>query len=183
MARLPYLNEEDLKPADRELVARNMNLHRLLAHSPTTARAYSGLAKHLRFESTLDARLRELAMLQVGWLAKSAYEWAHHLELAGKVGVTDDDIRAMIAETQGTPTGLPEPERLVLRAARELTEGTAMSPETFAALAGHLSNEHLVDLTVAITFYVGVVRFLATMELDVEDSYLHYLERFPFPAS
>ena len=34
----------------------------------------TGLAMYIRHKSKLDARLRELAILQVGYLAKSPYE-------------------------------------------------------------------------------------------------------------
>ena len=35
--------------------------------------------------------------------------------------------------------------------------------------------------TIAIAFYNGVVRLLATMQIDVEDDYLRYLDEFPLP--
>ena len=34
-----------------------------------------------------------------------------------------------------------------------------------------------------IAFYNGVVRLLASLQIDVEDKYLGYLEEFPLPAS
>ena len=45
----------------------------------------------------LVARLRELAILQVGWLARSAYEWSHHVKIGYDFGVTDADIARIIA--------------------------------------------------------------------------------------
>ncbi len=181
MARLPYLDKEDLKAEDQELLARNINLHRLLVHSPGATRAFGELGKYIRFGSTLDARLRELAILQVGWLAKSPYEWSHHVKIGHDFGVTDDDIRALIKDTNGEDSGLPELDLLVLRAAREITNDGAMAGQTFGALEKHLSKAHLVDLTVTISFYNAVVRFLGTMGMDVEESYQPYLDAFPLP--
>ena len=40
-----------------------------------------------------------------------------------------------------------------------------------------------MDLVLTISFYNGVVRLLATMEIDVEDGYLHYLDEFPLPKA
>ncbi len=40
MARLPYLDKDDLKDDDKDLLARGINLHRLLVHSPGAARAF-----------------------------------------------------------------------------------------------------------------------------------------------
>ena len=41
MARLPYLDEADLKPEDRDLLKRPINLHRMHAHSPGMARPFT----------------------------------------------------------------------------------------------------------------------------------------------
>ncbi|MBL4721977.1 MAG: carboxymuconolactone decarboxylase family protein [Alphaproteobacteria bacterium] len=181
MARLPYLDKEDLKEEDQDLLTRGINLHRLMVHSPGAARAFGGMGQYIRYGTTMDARLRELAILQVGWLAKSPYEWSHHVKIGRDFGVTDDDVRALIAESAGETTDLPELDRLVLRAAREATLDGAVAADTFAALKGLLSKEHLVDLTVTFSFYNAVVRFLGSMEMDVEDSYQSYLDEFPLP--
>ena len=62
-----------------------------MANSPNAAKAMTGLAMYIRHHSKLDQRLRELAILQVGYLAKSPYEYSHHVKLGREAGVTDDD--------------------------------------------------------------------------------------------
>ena len=181
MARLPYLDKEDLKPEDQELLARNINLHRLMVHSPGAKRAFGTLGTYIRHGSTMDARLRELAILQVGWLAKSPYEWSHHVKIGYDFGVSEDDIRNLIAETDGTDTDLAPIDKAVLRAAREMTLDGKVADATFDALADHFSKEHLIDLLVTTAFYNAVVRFLASTEMDVEESYQPYLDQFPLP--
>ena len=183
MARVPYLDKSDLAVADQELLAREIALHRALAHSPKGARAFIGLGKFIRHESRLDPRLRELAILQVGYLARSPYEYSHHIKIGREFGVSDADIRAMIDETAGRPSHLDGPAKLVLRAAREMTSDLRVSDATFAALRKHLDHERLVDLVMTIAFYCGVVRLLASLEIDVEDEYRRYLEEFPLPVS
>ena len=181
MARLPYLDRSDLQPEFQELLARDINLHRLLVHSPIATRAWHKFAHFIRHESRLDPRLRELAILQVGYLERSAYEYSHHIKIGHEFGVSDEDIRALIGETGGLPTDLPEPDRTVLRAAREMEKIGAASAETMETLKRYLDNECLVDLAITIAFYCGVVRLLATLDIDVEPEYLPYLEQFPLP--
>src|SRR5579864_2451118 len=132
MARLPYLDQSDLEPQHRDLLARNISLYRQLVHSPDALRAFQGLGQYIRFGSKLDPRLRELAILQVGYLARSPYEWSHHVKLGREFGATDDDIRAIGDETAGKPTKLDDLTKTVLRAAREMTTGLAMSDATYA---------------------------------------------------
>jgi alkylhydroperoxidase family enzyme len=183
MARLPYLDEADLKPEDRDLLKRPINLHRMHVHSPGMARPFTALGHYIRYGSTLDPRVRELAILQVGYMTKSPYEYSHHLKIGKDFGVTEADIAALELETNGGKSDLSDIDRTVLRAAREMTSNLKASDETFAALKAHFSNEHLVDLVTIIAFYNGVVRFLATMDVDVEpgSSYDQELQKHPLP--
>lgn len=181
MARIPYLDQDDLAPEHRDILDRDINLMRALAHSPEGARAFMGLGMFIRNTSRLDGRLRELAILQVGYLARADYEWTHHLRIGRRFGVTDDDVRAIGEESAGRETTLEPLARAVLRAAREMTDDGAVSDATFAKLNAGLESEHLVDLITTIAFYNGVVRLLASLQIDVEDAYLDELTRFPFP--
>ncbi len=181
MARLKYLDKADLAEKDQDLLARNINLFRALVHSPNAARAFSGLGGFIRHKSKADPRLRELAILQVGWLAKSPYEWSHHVKIGYDFGVTDDDIKALIDDTAGKATGLDETTKLVLKLAREMTLDGGGSEATFSALGAKMSSELLLDLTMTIAFYNAVVRMLATLQIDVEPDYMPYLEKYPLP--
>ena len=182
MARVPYLEMSDLAPEHQDLLKRRISLHQALVNSPGAARAFNGLGQFIRFGSRLDPRLRELAILQVGWLARSPYEWSHHVKIGHDFGVSDEDIRALIDDTAGKSTRLDELSKTVLRAAREMTNDGAMTDATFAALQKALGNEQVVDLTVTIAFYNAVVRVLATLQIDVENDYMPYLRKFPLPA-
>ncbi len=181
MARIPYLDQADLAPAYKDLLDRPINLFRALVNSPDAARALSPMARYIRFGSKLDPRLREMAILQVGYLARSPYEYSHHIKIGHDFGVSDDDIRAIAAETEGRGSTLDPLAKTVLKAAREMTTDLAMSEATFAALHEKLETERLTDLVLTIAFYNAVVRILATMQIDVEDEYLPYLEQFPLP--
>jgi hypothetical protein len=70
---------------------------------PTSASANpAGTA--IRFICELDPRLRELAILQVGCVVGNAHEFSHHVELGHDLGVSDDDVHVLIADTAGRPT-------------------------------------------------------------------------------
>ena len=182
MARLPYLDKSDLLPEHQDLLARNLNLYRVLAHSPRAARSLNTLARFIRDGSRLDPRLRELAVLQVSYLARSAWGYAHHIRIGREAGLRDEEIRAVAEETAGRPTALDPLARTVLRAAREMTLNGDVSDQTFAALRAGLDDERLTDLIITLSFYNGLVRLLAAMRVDVEDDYLPYLEEFSLPA-
>jgi alkylhydroperoxidase family enzyme len=182
MARLPYLEAEQIAPEYRDLLKRNTNLHKLLVNSPDMARAFSGMGSYIRFKSKLDPRLRELAILQVGWMEKSEYEFTHHVKIGKEFGVTDDDIEGMIAETEGKSSKLEPLAKAILRGAREMVRDLAMSDATFTEIQQELSNEHMTDLVLTIAFYCAVVRVLATMKIDNEPYYKEVLKQYPIPG-
>jgi len=181
MARVTYLDRAVLAAEICELLSRNIILYPALAHSSNGLRSFSALGKFVRRQSRLDPRLRELAILQVGYLTRSPYEYSHHIKIGRDFGVSDDDVRGLADETAGRTTALDPLAKAVLRAAREMTTDMAVADDTFAALRQGLDNESLTDLVVTIAFYNGVVRLLATMQIDVEPDYLRYLDEFPLP--
>jgi alkylhydroperoxidase family enzyme len=175
MARIPYLTRDQLAPEDRDVLKRDINLYRVLSHDPKTARAFLGLATHIRNGGVLDSRLREMVILQVGLLTGSPYEYSHHVKIGADVGVTSTDVERLVAETRGSTTDLEPVMRVALKAAREMTDARAISNGTFELLRPFFSPAQLVELVVVIAFYNGVVRVLSSLEVDVEEEYAPYL--------
>lgn len=182
MARLPYLDVEQLPEEHRDILKRPINLTRLLVNSPGMARAFHGIGNYIRHKSTLDPRLRELAILQVGWLERSEYEFTHHVKIGKEFGVTDQDIENLFLETEGKPSTLEPLAKAVLRGAREMARDVGMSDATFAEIKKELSNEHMTDLVLTIAFYCAVVRVLATLKIDNEPQYKEVLKQYPIPG-
>jgi alkylhydroperoxidase family enzyme len=182
MARVRYLNLEDLAPEYQDMPRMKSNITRALANSPQGARHKAGLGMYLRHESTLNPRLRELAILQVGYTTGSEYEYAHHVDVALSFGVSEADILAIAADSAGQESSLEPLARAVLQAAREMTERLTLSDETFAILSAALNAESLIDLLIAIGEYNGMVRIMAALQVDLEPEFLTYLERFPLPS-
>src|SRR5258706_14197113 len=179
MARLPYLEADRVAPEYRDMLKRNTNLHKLLVNSPDMARAFNGIGGYIPFKSKPDPRPRELAILQVGWMEKSEYEFTHHVKIGKEVGVSDEDITGMMAETEGKPSHLEPLAKAILKGAREMVRELAMSDSTFAELKQELSNEHMTNLALTIVFYSGVVRALAPMKTDNEPTYKEGLQQYP----
>ena len=182
MARLPYLEPDQVAPEYRDMQKRNTNLHKLMVNSPDMAKAFNGVGNFIRFKSRLDPRLRELAILQVGWLERSEYEFTHHVRIGKEFGVTEQDIEGLFAATAGKPSKLEPLAKAILKGAREMTRDIAMSDATFAEIKQHLSDEHMTDLVLTIAYYCAVVRVLATMKIDNEPYYKEVLKQYPIPG-
>jgi alkylhydroperoxidase family enzyme len=182
MARMRYLDREDLAPEFQDIPRMKSNITRILANSPRCAKHVAGIGMYLRHDSTVDPRLRELAILQVGYSTGSEYEYAHHVDVALQFGVSEADIKAIAAESAGQASTLEPLARAVLRAARDLTERLELDDETFAILSGGLDAASLIELLVAIGEYNGMVRIMNALQVDLEPEYAKYLDLFPLPA-
>ncbi|MGV7852262.1 carboxymuconolactone decarboxylase family protein, partial [Mycobacterium kansasii] len=65
------------------------------ARHPALAKAFLRFNIHLLFDSTLPPRVRELAILRIAHRRGCAYEWAHHVALARKAGIGEDEVAAV----------------------------------------------------------------------------------------
>ena len=201
MARVRYLTESELAQADRPLLypgtrivpqvsraenvegKRPANLYRALANSPEALRHWSVFGRWLPRGCEVPPRLRELAILQVGYLTATPYQWSHHIKSGRDAGLSDQDIRGLIAVNAGQANGLGEVEALVLKGAREITLEGRMSREAWDKLLAHLSIPRLVDLTIIISHCNAVARVIGTLCIDVEPEFQPFLDEFPLPSA
>jgi len=177
-ARLFYLTKDEVKEGYADLYTPTMRVGQMMLHGPKTWRAIRGVLNSID-SGPLDARLRELAMLQVGYLANCAYQYAHHIKIALRVGVLPMQIHAIAKESRGERSEIGDLERAVLLAAREMTINYILSDSTFAALKGQLTIEQLMDLLHVIGTYNGLVRVWDSLKIEIEEEYLPYLTEYP----
>jgi len=183
MARVPYVETASLPEEQRELAPQNSHIFRAFVHSALGLRRYKAMTKYIREETRLDARLREMALIQIGYASNCVYEYTHHIKTGLRYGVSPDDIRAIADETAGLPTALGALERAVLHTARDLTLGFDVTDDVFAVLARELGNEQLMELLFSIVTYSGTVRLLTALRVDLEDEYRTYAEQFPIRSA
>lgn len=139
------------------------NVLSTLVRHPKLTRAYLKFSTYLLYGSTLPPRIRELAILRVAHRRDCAYEWAHHVEMGGDVGLTDADIEAARAG-QSTDTF----DSAVLRAVDELDEKSNVSDQTWAALGERLDERQRMDLVFTTGNYIALAMALNTFGVEVE---------------
>ena len=173
-ARVSYLNREDLPEADREIFDNLIrergtpvgNIFRTLAHTPGLLRRFLALGGELRNRTALDPKLRELALLTVGRIADAQYEFTHHWNLALRVGVTRDQLRAL-AEWEKS-SAFTDRERAVIRYAAEATGKVRVSDAAWSACTEFLDTRRMMELVQNVAFYNMVVRILEPCQVELE---------------
>jgi alkylhydroperoxidase family enzyme len=171
--RLPLLSAEDAKAAAGvagvpELVA-DLNVFRIWLHHPPLARWFSDLLMGLLWEGQLDARLRELVIMRLGWATGSDYEWTQHWRIALSVGVTDDDLLAVRDWRSSDRFG--DAERAVLAATDETIADGAITAATWESCRTHVSDDPrvLLELVSAIGVWRMVSGILRSLDVPLED--------------
>ena len=166
MARLD-LNEEQWTDRQRQAAdmirsgprGRVSGPFKTLIHNPEATEHIQRLGEFLRFEGSLDARLRETAILVTARIWGTLYEWQSHEPLARDAGLSPEFISA-IAEDR-----LPEgdaPECQVIRFCRELHRTNAVSDDTFERAEAMLGSKGVIELVTICGYYA-----LLAMALNV----------------
>jgi alkylhydroperoxidase family enzyme len=128
-----------------------LNIFRTLANHPALAKRWLVFGNHILAKSTLPAREREIAILRIGWLCRSGYEWGQHVVIGKASGLSDADI-ARIAEGPDAP-GWAAEERALLRATDELHGDAFITEATWAELAKTWNTQQLMDLVFTVGQY------------------------------
>lgn len=150
------------------------NVFSSIGNSPGALQAAAALGEHVRFHTDFDDQLRELLILTVAQECRCAYEWTHHAQIAEKLGVTRDTIRALgspAAESQAAPTGP------ALRYARLVALNEPVDDATVATLLEAFGDRGFVDLTVLVGYYSMLARVINTLQVPLE------VEPLPFSRS
>src|ERR671928_261415 len=96
MSRVPLADfEPQLKKRLAELWGTPPNLYRGLGNHPALVAAWTEFSKMLRYDTRTPRALRELVILRGAQLMRSEYEWAQHLPMARKAGVSEAQIKEL----------------------------------------------------------------------------------------
>jgi len=134
-----------------------------LLHSPELAQRTAHLGSFIRFESSLDHKLIELAALATARELECKHEWIAHVNHAQKAGIPIETIRA-IHEKKG-PEHFSSEDAQVISYVQELLRTHRASEATFQALYGRLGEKGLVELTATVGYYSMVACTLNAFDL------------------
>ena len=173
MARVRLLEKEDVDPMVKEIYQKVedsgnevINLLKALAHSPKICRDWNRLGITLLLKGQLSPKLRELAILRVGVLAKANYEWTKHVPMAMAAGAIQEQIDSLPEWVNSKEFN--EQERAVLRYNDEVSQDIRASDDTFSKIREFLTEREIIELTVTIGYYGMVCRTLESLQIELE---------------
>jgi|TARA_B100000315_G_scaffold86599_1_gene79410 alkylhydroperoxidase family enzyme len=171
MARIDYATTDHLSDRAKTIMERlgHKNIFRMLSHSESHLVNYCRLGNVIRDHGVLDPCLRELAITRVGILLGADYEVIAHKNIGRRVGIPDAQIEAL--EDGAKNDAFNDVEKAVLEYTDDLVDNAnpgAGAGASFERAAEFLNPEEMVELTIAITFYIMTSKFLITFGIDLE---------------
>ncbi|MBN8939728.1 MAG: carboxymuconolactone decarboxylase family protein [Rhizobiales bacterium] len=143
--------------------------------SPELARHGQRLGAFLRYDTTLPARLSELAILVTARHWTSQYEWYAHRSEALKAGL-EPEIVAAIAERRPPPFK-DEAARIVYDYGRALHETTVVPEALHAEAVRILGQRGVVELVGVLGYYTLVAMTLNAFEIGLPEGETAELRR------
>jgi 4-carboxymuconolactone decarboxylase len=171
--RVQFRDFSTLSPEDRERGERSkvngkvINIFRVLMNHPLLAREWGRFGAYILSDrQTLAPREREMAILRIGWLNQSPYEYEQHVRISKQIGISDDEIERI---QKGPKAGWNQQDAAILQAADDLFENSIVSDETWKTLSSRYNTQQMMDLVFTIGQYNLVSWALNSFGVPLDD--------------
>jgi 4-carboxymuconolactone decarboxylase len=169
--RIPAVTDREQVPEDQRQVWDAIVASRgsvrgpfaVLMHSPEVAGRVAHVGTYVRFESSLDATVRELAAMTTAHLLDCEYERAAHERQAREAGVPDATLQAIRSNRF---EAVAAEYRWVSDLTRQLVVDHRIAPATFDDARERLGVRGLVELTATIGYYAMIAAPLNAFEVE-----------------
>jgi 4-carboxymuconolactone decarboxylase len=134
------------------------------------------LGAHVRFNTAVESRLSEFAILCIARLWRAQYEWHAHAPIAEKAGVKAETIRDLKAGRP--PKKAAKDERAIYDFVQELHKRKRVGDRNYKRVQAVLGDRGTVELVGILGYYTGVSMILNVFNVPLPDGTQPY---FPEP--
>ena len=132
-------------------------------HSPEIAERVAHLGAYVRFEGTLDMRVRVLAAMTVAREYEAMYVWGAQTGGARRLGVPEETITAV---RENHSRGVPAEDSDIIEFTRQLLRKHRVEGGLFRRVQQRFGNDELIQLTGCIGYYTMLAMTVNACELD-----------------
>ena len=171
MARLTSITRKDQVPAKDQAAVESIIKSRgaiqgpftMFLHSPEVAERVAHLGAYVRFEGSLDMRVRVLAAMTVARELDALYVWGAQTGSARKQAVPESTITAIRDKDS---RGLPPEDAQIVDFTRDLLRTHRVNDATAAAMRKRFGDDQFIQLTTAIGYYSLLAMTVNACELE-----------------
>ena len=135
----------------------------MFLHSPEVAERVAHLGAYVRFEGSLDMRVRVLAAMTVARELEAMYVWGAQTGQARKLKVSEDTITAI---RENHSRGIPAEDAQVVDFTRALLRKHRVDDATAKAIRARFGDDGFIQLTGAIGYYSMLAMTVNACELE-----------------
>lgn len=135
----------------------------MLLHCPELAGRLAHLGAFVRFEGSLDMRVRVLAAMVTAREFDAVYVWGAQTGSARRQGVPETTITAI---REKHSRGIPAEDAQIVDFTRQLLQTHRVDDATINALQERVGNDGLIQLTGAIGYYSMLAMTVNACELE-----------------
>lgn len=172
--RIAPLQDSEFTPEQLELLAKSprqkgaiLNIFRTLVRELDAYKAFTRWGGYVLSRSSLSPRDREIAILRVGWLCKSGYEWTQHHRIGLESGLNAEEIERI--KLGAGADGWSAPEKALLMAVDDLNRDHFVTNPSWAELAKHYSERQCMDLVFTVGQYTQVSMILNSFGIQLDE--------------
>ena len=170
MARLPPITSKDQVPAKDQAVFDSIVASRgavqgpftMFLHSPELAGRLAHLGAYVRFEGSLDMRVRVLAAMTVAREFEAVYVWGAQTGSARRQAVPESTITAI---RERHTRGVPADDAQIIEFTRRLLREHRVDDSMVAALQKRFGELGFIELTGSIGYYAMLAMTVNACEL------------------
>lgn len=145
----------------------DLNILRTMAHRPAALAKFLEWANYILSKAnSLPARTREIAILRTGFNCGSGYEWAQHVLIGQRSGLTDAEISRI--KLGGEAPGWDQADAAILVACDELSRNHFITDQSWASLGTHFSQDQCMDLVFTVGQYTQVSMLLNSFGVQLD---------------
>jgi 4-carboxymuconolactone decarboxylase len=171
MARLTSITSKDQVPAQHQAAVESIITSRgaiqgpftMFLHSPEVAERVAHLGAYVRFEGSLDMRVRVLAAMTVAREFDALYVWGAQTGQARKHKVPETTITAI---REKHSRGIPPEDAQIVDFTRDLLRRHRVDDATAKAMRARFGDDEFVQLTTAIGYYSLLTMTVNACELE-----------------
>lgn len=139
-------------------------LYQVLLNSPPMAHGWEQMLTAVRRHNSLPDLDRELAIIRVAVLNHARFEYEAHVPIAKAAGASDQLV-ADISNPGAIGESVQDGQRALIELADAMTLRIDVPDALYARVAGHYTQQQVVDAMVTIGAYNMVSRFLEALQI------------------
>ena len=171
MPRIPLITSKDQVPSSGQaaadaIIGSRGGIHGpfvAFLHSPEIAQRVAHLGAYVRFEGSLDMRVRVLAAMVAAREFEAIYVWGAQTGGARRQGVPETTIAAI---RDNHSRGVPPEDAQIVEFTRALLRKHRVDDAAFKAMQSRFGNDQLIQLTTAIGYYSMLAMTVNACELE-----------------